>query len=77
MSGPDFAHPLVGRSVVYTGWHPDAKREQGVVTSVNVAANIVFVRYGSGSTSAATSADDRLTFLDGTAVSLAAGASAC
>lgn len=71
MSGPDFTHPLVGRAVVYTGWHPGAKREQGVVTSVNVTANIVFVRYGANTTSAATSADDRLTFLDGTPVTLA------
>ena len=70
MSGPDFNHPFVGRAVVYTGWHPDAKREQGIITSVNVAANIVFVRYGAGSTSAATSADDRLTFLDGKPVHL-------
>lgn len=71
MSGPDFNHPFVGRAVVYTGWHPDAKPEQGIVTSVNVPANIVFVKYGSGSTSSATSADDRLTFPDGTPVSLA------
>ena len=67
---PDFSHPLVGRSVVYTGGHPGAKREQGIVTSVNVEANIVFVRYGLGSTSVATTADDRLTFLDGSPVHL-------
>lgn len=71
MSVPDFAHPLVGRYVIYTGWHPDAKTEQGIITSVNVTANIVFVRYGASTTSAATSADDRLTFLDGKPVSLA------
>lgn len=70
MSVPNFNHPLVGRCVVYTGWHPDAKAEQGIITSVNAAANIVFVRYGAGSTSAATSVDDRLTFLDGKPVSL-------
>jgi len=64
----DFSHPLVGRAVVYTVSH--AKGEQGTVTSVNVDANIVFVRYGLGSTSAATSADDRLTFLDGSPVKL-------
>lgn len=66
----DFNHPLVGRAVVYTGWHPNAMAEQGTVTSVNVAANLVFVRYGLGSTSAATEADDRLTFLDGSPVVL-------
>lgn len=68
----DFEHALVGREVVYTGGHPNAKGEQGSITSVNVAANIVFVRYGHGSTSAATSCDDRLTFLDGSPVALAA-----
>jgi hypothetical protein len=61
----DFDHPLVGRAVVYRAWHPGAEPEQGIVTSVNAAANIVFVRYGSGSTSQATTADDRLTTLDG------------
>jgi hypothetical protein len=66
----DFNHPFVGRAVVYTGWHPNAKPEQGTITSVNVEANIVFVRYGSGSTSAATSADDRLTFINGGPVTL-------
>lgn len=66
----DFNHPLVGRAVVYTASHPGAKGEQGTVTSVNVDANIVFVRYGLGSTSAATSADDRLKFLDGSPVVL-------
>lgn len=71
----DFNHPLVGRAVVYTAWHPGAKPEQGIVTSVNVEANIVFVRYGAGSTSAATEADDRLTFLDGRPVILKGGAS--
>jgi hypothetical protein len=66
----DFNHPLVGRTVVYTGTHPNARGEQGTVTSVNAEANIVFVRYGQGSTSAATEADDRLTFLDGKQVTL-------
>ncbi len=66
----DFNHPLVGRSVVYTASHPGAKGEQGMVTSVNVDANLVFVRYGLGSTSAATEADDRLAFLDGSPVKL-------
>jgi hypothetical protein len=66
----DFTHPLVGRSVVYRGGHPDAEPEQGTITSVNVARNLVFVRYGLGSTSAATSVDDRLTFLNGEPVKL-------
>lgn len=56
----DFNHPFVGRAVVYTGWHPGAEAEQGTVTSVNAEAGLVFVRYGLGSTSAATAADDRL-----------------
>lgn len=66
----DFNHPFVGRAVNYTAWHPDAVAEQGTITSVNVEANIVFVRYGAGSTSAATEADDRLSFLDGSSVNL-------
>lgn len=66
----DFNHPFVGRAVAYTGWHPNAKPEQGIVTSVNVDANLVFVRYSVGSTSAATEADDRLSFLDGSPVVL-------
>lgn len=65
----DFSHPLVGRVVVYRDPYRD-KPEQGPITSVNAAANLVFVRYGSGSTSAATSCDDRLTFLDGKPVRL-------
>lgn len=63
----DFHHSLVGRAVVYRDPYKP-QPEQGIVTSVNVAANLVFVRYGLGSTSAATEADDRLTFLDGTPV---------
>jgi hypothetical protein len=63
----DKSHKLVGRQVVYRGSHPDAKPEQGLVTSVNVEAGLVFVNYGRGSTSAATSASD-LTLLDGSAV---------
>lgn len=66
----DFKHPLVGRKVVYRGTHPNAKAEEGFVTSVNVEANLVFVRYGSGSTSAATAAGD-LTQLNGSPVVLA------
>lgn len=66
----DFDHPLVGRAVIYRAWHPGAEPEKGIVTSVNTAANIVFVRYGSGSTSQATTADDRLTFLNRTTVVL-------
>jgi hypothetical protein len=66
----DFNHELVGRIVVYRGWHPNAEAEQGPITSVNVEANLVFVRYGRGSTSAATACDDRLTFLDGGPVRL-------
>lgn len=64
----DFSHPLVGRVVVYRGGHPNAAPEQGPITSVNEEANIVFVRYGHGNTSAATSCDDRLTFLDGSPI---------
>lgn len=66
---PDFNHPFVGRVVVYRD--PFAKApEQGSITSVNVGANLVFVRYGQGSTSAATKCDERLTFLDGAPVEL-------
>ena len=66
----DFDHSLVGRAVVYRAQHPGADPEQGIVTSVNVEANIVFVRYGSSVTSQATTADDRLTFLDGRRVEI-------
>lgn len=66
---PDFNHPLVGRAVVYRDPYKD-KPEQGTVTSVNADANLVFVRYGAGSTSAATAADERLTFLDGSRVTI-------
>lgn len=65
----DKNHPLVGRAVVYRGTHPGAKPEQGTVTSVNVSAGIVFVRYGTSTTSAATSAR-HLTSLDGSPVDL-------
>lgn len=65
----DFNHKLVGRAVVYRGSHPNAEAEQGLVTSVNVEAGLVFVRYGAGSTSAATAVED-LTFLDGKKVTL-------
>lgn len=65
----DFNHALVGRAVVYRDPYKKAP-EQGLVTSVNVGANIVFVRYGLGDTSAATTADERLTFLDGSPVRL-------
>lgn len=65
----DFGHPLVGRIVAYRDPHK-GRPEQGPITSVNIAANLVFVRYGSGSTSAATECDERLTFLDGTNVKL-------
>ncbi|MBR2689204.1 MAG: hypothetical protein IKE42_15230 [Aquamicrobium sp.] len=61
----DFTHPWVGRAVTYTAWHPGAQPEQGIVTSVNVEARTVFVRYGADRNSKATSADDRLQFLDG------------
>jgi hypothetical protein len=63
-------HPLVGQQVVYRAWHPGAEPEQGIVTSVNAEANIAFVNYGRGSTSAATECDDRLTHLDGRQVKL-------
>lgn len=62
-------HPLVGRVVVYRDPY-GPRPEQGPVTSVNVEAGLVFVRYGSGSTSAATAADERLTHLDGSPVVL-------
>ena len=65
----DFNHPLVGRVVVYRGSHPDAKPEQGLVTSVNVEAAIVFVRYGVASTTQATTASD-LHFLNGQPVAI-------
>lgn len=65
----DFEHPLVGRQVVYRAGHPGARPEQGMVTSVNTEAGIVFVNYGRGSTSQATSAND-LTLLDGSPVEL-------
>lgn len=61
-------HHLVGRQVVYRASHPDAEPEQGMVTSVNVEAGIVFVNYGRDSTSQATSARD-LTTLSGQPVS--------
>lgn len=62
-----FNHPFVGRVVVYRDPHAP-RPEQGPITSVNVEANLVFVRYGHGSTSAATECDERLTFLDGSPV---------
>lgn len=65
----DFSHPFVGRVAVYRDPYRD-KPEQGPITSVNVAANLVFVRYGQGSTSAATMCDERLTFLDGKPIRL-------
>ena len=66
----DRDHPLVGRVVVYRDPYRPTP-EQGPVTSVNVEAQLVFVRYGSGSTSAATAVDERLTHLDGSPVVLA------
>lgn len=63
----DFNHPLVGRVAVYRDPYAAAP-EQGPITSVNEAAGLVFVRYGRGSTSTATAADERLTFLDGSLV---------
>lgn len=65
----DREHPLVGRQVAYLAGYPGAKPEPGMVTSVNVEAGIVFVNYGRGSTSQATSPDD-LTTLDGKKVKL-------
>lgn len=65
----DREHALVGRKVVYRDPYKDHP-EEGFVTSVNVEANLVFVRYGAGSTSAATEADERLTFLNGEQVRL-------
>jgi hypothetical protein len=70
----DFKSKFVGRAVVYRGAHPGAKAEQGLVTSVNADANIVFVSYGGNPTSAATTADDRLTFLNGEPVRLESNA---
>lgn len=69
----DHHHPLVGRIAVYRDPYRDAP-EQGVITSVNVEAGLVFVRYN-GCTSAATQADERLTLLDGSPVVLAAAPS--
>lgn len=63
----NFNHPLVGRIVVYRDPYRE-NPEQGPITSVNEEAGLVFVRYGLGSTSAATAADERLTFLDGSLV---------
>ena len=65
----DFNHPIVGRIAVYRDPFK-ARAEQGQITSVNEDAGLVFVRY-SGATSAATNADERLTFLDGSLVSAA------
>lgn len=70
----DFNHPFVGRAVVYRAWHPGAAPEQGIVTSVNEDAGLVFVRYGSSIWPQATGADDRLTFIDGSPVRLGAAA---
>lgn len=69
----DFNHPIVGRKVVYRDPYRPAP-EEGIVTSVNVEAGIVFVRYGTGSTSAGTAPDERLTFLDGSPVRAALAA---
>lgn len=60
----DHDHRLVGRAVVYRDPYGPAP-EQGTITSVNAAANIVFVRYGLGETSAGTVADERLSFISG------------
>lgn len=46
----------VGRAVVYRS-APDYKPEQGTITSIGRIGN-VFVRYGSGSTSASTDMTD-------------------
>jgi hypothetical protein len=54
----------IGRKVVYRAGHPGAKAEEGVITSVS--ADYVFVRYGSGTTSAATRRED-LEWLGGSA----------
>lgn len=67
----DFTHPLVGRVVIYRDPYASGP-EQGPITSVNEEAGLVFVRYGGGSTSAATACDERLTFLDGKPVKLGA-----
>lgn len=67
----DFDHPLVGRVVVYRDPYR-SEPEQGPITSVNAEAGLVFVRYGRGSTSAATACDERLCFLDGSPVILEA-----
>ena len=62
----DFTHSFVGRIAVYRDPYKDAP-EQGMITSVNVEANLAFVRFN-GCTSAACAMDERLTFLDGTLV---------
>lgn len=46
----------IGRKVIYRS-APDYKPEEGVITSIGRVRN-VFVRYGSGSTSASTSIED-------------------
>lgn len=46
----------IGRKVVYRS-APDYKAEEGVITSIGRIGN-VFVRYGSGSTSASTDCGD-------------------
>jgi len=46
----------VGRKVVYQARHPNAEREEGVITSFN--DHSVFVRYGSDVHSKATSRED-------------------
>lgn len=46
----------VGRKVVYRAHHPGTQLEEGVITSFN--ESFVFVRYGSGTTSQATSRND-------------------
>jgi hypothetical protein len=71
----DFNHALVGRAVVYRDPHA-SKPEQGVITSVNEEAMIIFVRFGSNGTSHSCCADpkhflsERLTFLDGRKVTI-------
>lgn len=65
----DTKHPFVGSGVVYRD--PYGKRpEQGIITSVDEENNTVFVRYGLGSSSAGTTCDERLTFLNGKQVIL-------
>lgn len=46
----------IGRAVIYTAGHPNAKPEEGVITSFN--EHSVFVRYGADKGSKGTARQD-------------------